>query len=161
MPITHSWGVLQSCPGLSLADPLELAQTSGKGQADITTPPCLCQVVRPKETSVNLPVASSQGLLALLFGLWSKGLQPEQQVENRKLFLLPSTGACSFLHEADGPSSYVCPCDCMLAAFMMSRLGVQILHYYFQSPARCASAPLSKHVSLRVILFLRGTGAPL
>lgn len=92
MPITHSWGVLSSCPGLSLADPQELAQTSGKGKADITTPPRLCQVVKPKETSINLPIASSEGLLALLFGLWSKGLQPERQVGKRKLLLLSSTG---------------------------------------------------------------------
>lgn len=128
-------------------DPKELAGTSGKGKADITTIPCPHQVVRPKETGVNLP--SSDRLLAVLFGLWSKGFQLREAGWKRKLFLFSDSQLL-----AQGRSSCsLCPGDCMLVAFTMTKMKSQILHYYFQSPARCVAVHSTKQtLKLRVSL---------
>ena len=47
--------------------------------------------------------------------------------------------------------SYRHPCDCFLVAFMITRIELQILHYYFQSSARCEPAKLNKDLNLRFL----------
>lgn len=85
-------GILSSCPVQSWADPQELAGTSGKSKADITTLPYLCQAAKPKEISVNLPVSERETFDC---GVWTlvKGIPTTRAGWRKKqtpaLFLSP------------------------------------------------------------------------
>lgn len=112
---------------------------------------------KPKEISINL-TRSDRVTIGYVLCFWKKkiltGVAGFNKTKQKPFFFLSLVVKLRLI--ASGLRQIVSslhPRDCFLVAFMITRIELQILHYYFQSSARCESAKLNKDLNLRFLRF--------